>query len=201
MDLQKELDNNTREELFEIQSEVEEKRSKLNSILELQRELSNKLQLSTLAKSRVEIRIEKAVRERAEMVQEIEELRRQRNVFQRRIEFCKEKDAIGMANRLTDLGFDYRKFTATEIRAATDDFSERFRFKSAGDWTNVYKGRINKTTVAIKLPDSVDGLSQEAFLEKVQAIVINSKSSPLSCSHEKFNSQLKHSPNAGEAPE
>lgn len=168
MDSEKELEN-TREELFEIQSEVEEKRSKLNSILELQRELSNKLQLSTVAKSRVEIRMEKAVRERAEMVQEIEELRRQRNVFQRRIEFCKEKDAIGMANRLTDLGFDYRKFTATEIRAATDDFSERFRFKSAGDWTNVYKGRINKTTVAIKLPDSVDGLSQEAFLEKVQA--------------------------------
>lgn len=166
MDLQKDLDI-TKEELSEIQSEVEENRNKLNSILELQHELSNKLQLSTLAKSRVESHLEKAVRNRAEMVQEIEELRRQKDVLQRRIEFCREKDAIGMSNRLNDLGFDYRKFTAAEIRAATDDFSERLRLKSAGDWTNVYRGRINRTTVAIKLSNSDDVLSQETFLEKV----------------------------------
>ncbi|XP_027178324.1 putative U-box domain-containing protein 50 [Coffea eugenioides] len=169
MDLQKDLDS-TKEELFEIQSEVEEKRNKLNPILELQRELSNKLQLSTLAKSRVESQLEKAVRNRAEMVQEIEELRRQRDVLQRRIEFCKEKDAIGMANRLNDLCFDYRKFTAAEIRAATDDFSECLRLKSAADWTNVYRGRVNRTTVAIKLSNSYAALSQDTFLEKVKLL-------------------------------
>lgn len=169
MDLQEDLDS-TKEELFEIQSEVEEKRNKLNSILELQRELSNKVQLSTLAKSRVESQLEKAVRNRVEMVQEIEELRRQRDVLQRRIEFCKEKDAIGMANRLNDLGFDYRKFTAAEIRAATDEFSERLRLKSAADWTTVYRGRVYGTTVAIKLSNSDEVLSQDTFLEKVRLL-------------------------------
>ncbi|KAL3527552.1 hypothetical protein ACH5RR_012208 [Cinchona calisaya] len=169
VDLQRYLDT-TKEQLFEIQTEVEEKRNKLNSILELQRELSSKLQLSTLAKLHVETRLEKAVRDRAEMVREIEQLRSQRDVFQRRIEFCREKDAIGMANRLNDLDFDYRKFTAVEIRAATDDFSERLRLKSAGEWANVYKGRINQTTVAIKLADSDDQLSHETFLEKVKLL-------------------------------
>ncbi|CAI9111437.1 OLC1v1011658C2 [Oldenlandia corymbosa var. corymbosa] len=178
MELQKDLDR-TKEELSEIHIEVEEKRSKLDSILQLQRELSNKLQLSNSAKTRVESQLEKAVRERSEMVQEIEELRRQRDVYQRRIEFCREKDAIGMAKKLSSsssssssngLGFDYsREFSAAEIRAATDDFAQRLRFKSGGDWTNVYKGRISKTTVAIKLFESVDDdFCQEAFLEKVR---------------------------------
>uniref|UniRef100_A0A5B7C0T3 RING-type E3 ubiquitin transferase n=1 Tax=Davidia involucrata TaxID=16924 RepID=A0A5B7C0T3_DAVIN len=169
VDLSKELDT-AKEELYEIQSEVEENKNKLNSILELQRELSNKLQSSSLAKSRAEAQVEKAVTKRADMVREIEELRRQRDVLQRRIEFCREKDAIGMATRSSGLGFNYKEFTAEEIRAATDDFSERLRLKSAGDWTNVYKGRINHTTVAIKLYDSVNVLSQEAFQSKVKLL-------------------------------
>lgn len=102
------------------------------------------------------------------MVQGIEELRRQRDVLLRRIEFCKEKDAIIIANRLGDFNFDYRNYTAEEIRAATDDFSELLRLKSAGEWENVYKGRINQTIVAIKLSDSTDALSAEDFQEKVR---------------------------------
>lgn len=160
----------TKEEIYELQSEIEEKRSKLNSILELQRELSNKFQLSSFAKSRVQLQLEKEVHRRAEMIQGIEELRRQRDVLQRRIEFCKEKDAITMANRLGDFNFDYRKYTAEEIRAATDDFSELLRLKSAGEWENVYKGRINQTIVAIKLCDSTDALSPEEFQEKVKLL-------------------------------
>ncbi|KAK3001057.1 hypothetical protein RJ639_022576 [Escallonia herrerae] len=159
-----------KEELHEIQSEVVERKSKLNSILELQQELSNKLQSLSSAKSHAEVQLEKAVRTRAGMVQEIEEFRQQRDVVQRRIEFCKEKDAIGEAARSGDLGFNYREFTADEIRVATDDFSERLRVKSAGDLTNVYKGRMKHIAVAIKLFDSANGLSQEAFQAKVKLL-------------------------------
>ncbi|KAK3007819.1 hypothetical protein RJ639_014876, partial [Escallonia herrerae] len=169
MGLEKDL-YTAKEELHEIQSEVVERKSKLNSILELQQELSNKLQSSSLAKSHAEVQLEKAVRTRASMVQEIEEFRRQRDVVQRRIEFCKEKDAIGEAAKSGDLGFSYREFTVDEIRVASDDFSERLRVKSAGDLTNVYKGRIKHIAVAIKLFDSANGLSQEAFQAKVKLL-------------------------------
>lgn len=114
------------------------------------------------------MQLEKDVHRRAEMIQGIEELRRQRDVLQRRIEFCKEKDAIAMANRLGDFNFEYRNYTAEEIRAATDDFSQLLRLKSGGEWENVYKGRINQTSVAIKLSDSTDSLSPEDFQEKVR---------------------------------
>ncbi|XP_059624137.1 putative U-box domain-containing protein 50 [Cornus florida] len=170
VELKKDLDT-AKEELCEVQSEVGEKKSKLNSILELQGELSSKLQLSSLAKSRAEAELEKAVTTRAEMVRKIEELRRQRDVLQRRIEFCREKDAIGMATRLCDqLEFSNKEYTAEEIRIATDDFSERLRLKSAGERTNVYRGRINSTTVAVKLYNAVNGPSQEAFQTKVKLL-------------------------------
>lgn len=169
VDIKKELDT-AEEEVWEVQNEVEGKKGKLNSMLELQCELSNRLQLSSLAKHHVEGEIEKAVTERAEMLREIEEWRRQRDVLQRRIEFCKEKDAIAMANRLTDLSFECREFTTEEIRVATDNFSERLRLKSAGDWTNVYRGKLNHTTVAIKLYDSENGLSHEDLQAEVMRI-------------------------------
>lgn len=121
-----------------------------------------------MAKSQVEVQLEKAVTVRANMVQKIEELRRQRDVLQRRVEFCREKDAIGMATRNSDLGFSSRRFTSAEIRAATDGFSERLRLKSVGNWTNVYRGRINNTAVAIKVDSSANGISQDAFEAKVE---------------------------------
>ncbi|XP_057501255.1 putative U-box domain-containing protein 50 [Actinidia eriantha] len=168
-DLKKELDT-AKEEEDEVSIEVEDKKRKLKSIMELQHELSNKLQLSSLAKSRIEAHLERAVSTRAKMVCEIEELRHQRDVLQRRVDFCTEKDAIGMATRLSDLAFSYREFTAEEIRAATEDFSECLRLKSAGDWTNVYRGRIKQVAVAIKLYISINGLSQEAFQAKVKLL-------------------------------
>ncbi|XP_022883454.1 putative U-box domain-containing protein 50 [Olea europaea var. sylvestris] len=168
-DLKKELDSR-KDELFELQGEVEEKRSKLNSILELQRELSNKLQLSSSAKSRAEVQLEKAVQTRTDMVREIEELRGQRDVIQLRIEFCREKDAIGSADRMNASSFDYREFTAAEISAATEDFSEGLRLKSRGQFTNVYKGHINHMTVAIKMYNSANAPSRESFIAKVQIL-------------------------------
>lgn len=104
---------------------------------------------------------------RAEMVREIEELRRQRDVLNRRIEFCREKDAIGMATKLDELRSGFRKYTAEEIRSATGDFSEIMRLKSGGHWTNVYRGRMNHGTVAIKMLYSTNQISQEVFQAKV----------------------------------
>ncbi|OMO72959.1 putative ATP binding protein [Corchorus olitorius] len=159
-----------KEQLHEVIRDVEESKIRLNSLMELQSELSNKLQISSMARAQAEAQLEKAVVTRAEMVREIEVLRRQRDVFQRRIEFCREKDALGTVARLTDqqLSCGYREYTAEDIRLATDNFSERLRLKSGGDWLNVYRGRISHSTVAIKMMSSAKGyLSHEDFHAKV----------------------------------
>ncbi|XP_016442768.2 putative U-box domain-containing protein 50 isoform X1 [Nicotiana tabacum] len=166
-DLKRELDA-TKEELSELHTEVEITTSRLNSILELQRELSNKLQLSSVARSRAEVKVEKVVKQRTDTLQEIDEYRKQRDVLRRRIEFCREKDAIGNATMLMKPSFEYKEFTAAEIRAATDGFSDRMRLKSGGDWTDVYKARLNHTSVAIKLYSSGDVDSADAFRAKVK---------------------------------
>ncbi|XP_030455872.1 putative U-box domain-containing protein 50 isoform X1 [Syzygium oleosum] len=158
-----------KDKLYEVRRDTEESRSKLKSLLQLQSELSNKLQISNLAKVHAEARLEKAVITRAEMVREIEEFRRQRDVLQRRIEFCREKDTIEMVNRLNEVSCGFREYAEDEIRLATDNFSERLRLKSGGDWTNVYRGRINHaTTVAVKILSSSNGLSQDNFQKKVR---------------------------------
>ncbi|KAF8012220.1 hypothetical protein BT93_I0373 [Corymbia citriodora subsp. variegata] len=166
--LQKDMEAE-KDKLYEMRRDNEESRSKLKLLLQVQSELSNKLQILNLAKVHAEARLEKTVIERAETVREIEELRRQRDVLQRRIEFCKEKDTIEMVNRLSQVSCGYREYSEEEIRVATDNFAERLRLKSGGDWTNVYKGRINHaTTVAVKMLDSSNGLSQEDFRKKVR---------------------------------
>ncbi|QCD90717.1 Rossmann-like alpha/beta/alpha sandwich fold [Vigna unguiculata] len=156
-----------REQTEEMRMEVEERRRRLISLTEVQSELSNKLQIWMLAKTRAETQLERAVGERTEMVREIEELRRQRDVLNRRIEFCKQKDAIGMAARLADTRCTFREYTAEEIRLATDNFSERLRLKSGGDWSNVYRGRFNHSTVAIKMLPS---FSLQHFQSKVRLL-------------------------------
>ncbi|XWS41659.1 hypothetical protein CRYUN_Cryun17cG0101300 [Craigia yunnanensis] len=168
LEIKKILDSE-KELLYEVIRDVEESKNRLNSLMELQAELSNKLQISSMARSNAETQLEKAVVTRAEMVIEIEELRRQRNVLQRRIEFCREKDALGMVARLSELSCSYREYTAEDIRLATDDFSERLRLKS-GNRLKVYRGRINHSTVAIKMLNSVNGLSQEDFQAKVRLL-------------------------------
>lgn len=157
-----------KEQLHEVIRDVEESKNRLNSLMELQAELSSKLQISSMARAHAEAQLEKAVVTRAEMVREIEELRRQRDVLQRRIEFCREKDALGMVARLTELSCSYREYTAEDIRLATDGFSERLRLKSGGDWLNVYRGRINHSTVAIKTLVSANRLSQQDFQAEVR---------------------------------
>lgn len=157
-----------KEHMNEVISDIEESRSRLNSLIQLQNELSNRLQISTLSKTHAEAQLEKAVTMRAEMVRDIEELRRQRDVFNRRIEFCREKDAIGMVSKLNELSCGYREYTSEEIRMATGDFSESMRLKSGGNWTNVYRGRMKHCTVAIKMLSSTTEPSEETFQSKVR---------------------------------
>ncbi|KAI4314425.1 hypothetical protein L6164_027336 [Bauhinia variegata] len=169
-ELKKKLESG-KEHNYEIRSDVEEKRRRVRSVAELQAELSNKLQISLMARLQGEARLENALKARSEMVKEIEELRKQRDVLNRRIEFCKEKDAIGMAARMSETrGCSFREYTEEELRLATDQFSERLRFKSGGDWTNVYKGRFNHSSVAIKMLTNFHALSQEQFLAKVKLL-------------------------------
>ncbi|KAG7968093.1 hypothetical protein I3843_08G134500 [Carya illinoinensis] len=168
-ELEKRLDAE-KEHMNEVIIDIEESKKRLSSMIQLQTELSNKLQISTLAKSHAEAQLENAVVTRAEMVREIEELRRQRDVFNRRIEFCREKDAIGMVSKLNGVSCGYREYTSVEIRLATDNFSESKRLKSGGDWTNVYRGRMKHGTVAIKLLSSSCELSDAAFQAKVDLL-------------------------------
>ncbi|XP_027360013.1 putative U-box domain-containing protein 50 [Abrus precatorius] len=168
-ELNKEVDAE-KEQTQEMRIDVEESKRRLSSLLELQSELSNRLQKSTVAKTRAETQLQKAVGERSEMVREIEELRRQRDVLNRRIEFCKQKDAIGMAARLSDTCCSFREYSEEELRLATDNFSERLRFKSGGDWSNVYRGRFSHSTVAIKMLPSLSSFSRQDFKSKVRLL-------------------------------
>ncbi|KOM48059.1 hypothetical protein LR48_Vigan07g176300 [Vigna angularis] len=76
------------------------------------------LQIWTLTKTRAETQLERAVGERTQMVREIEELRRQRDMLNRRIKFCKQKDSTGMTVRLVDTRCTFHEYMAEEIQAA-----------------------------------------------------------------------------------
>lgn len=150
----------------ETYNDVAEGKKKLTSLEEIQEELSSKLKTITEDKLRFEAELEKVALKRGEMVMEIEKLRNQRDVFNRRIEFCKEKEAIGLASREVTCG--YREYVAEDVRLATENYSDRLRLKSGGNWTNVYRGRIKHTTVAVKVIG--DGLSDEDFTAKVELL-------------------------------
>ncbi|XP_057251923.1 putative U-box domain-containing protein 50 isoform X2 [Beta vulgaris subsp. vulgaris] len=169
-DLAKDIDN-TKEQIHEILADVQESKDRINSLLELQSELSSKLQVSSFANLGAESQLQSAAYSRSELVREIEELRKQRDVFQRRIEFCKEKDAIGLATRTSDqVSCSYREFSANEIRLATDNFATYRKLTCGREWTNVYKGRINRMSIAVKMLDSVADMSQELFQAKVNLL-------------------------------
>ncbi|XP_010547594.1 PREDICTED: putative U-box domain-containing protein 50 isoform X2 [Tarenaya hassleriana] len=152
-----------KELLDEVIRDVQEEKAKLSSLGKLQRELSSKLSTVTTAKSEAETRLEKVVSQRNETVREMEKSRHQRDIFNRRIEFCKEREAIGLVSRLS-----YREYAAEDVRLATDDFSDRWRLKSGGNWRRVYRGRINHTTMAVKMTS--DCLSDQDFLSKVELL-------------------------------
>ncbi|KAL9255553.1 putative U-box domain-containing protein [Drosera capensis] len=166
----KELEE-TKDRMHEVLDDLEESKDRLSSMSELQAELSSKLQVSSLAKSCAEVQLETAVKARGGVVREIEELRKQRDILQRRIEFCKEKDANGMNIYETSQVFNcnYKEFNANEIRhvVATDDFATRNRLKGKGDWTRVYKGKMNHAPVAVVMPNPNVELPEDVFQAKV----------------------------------
>lgn len=168
--LSKDIDN-TKEQIREILADVQESKDRQKSLNELRSELSSKLNKTLEAKRAAETQLESAANSRIELVREIEEIRRQRDVFQRRKDFCVEKDAIGSATRNSDqVSCSYREFSADEIRLATDNFATYRRLTCGEDWTSVYKGRINRMSVAIKMLDSNVEMSQEIFQTKVNIL-------------------------------
>ncbi|KAK1410543.1 hypothetical protein QVD17_37080 [Tagetes erecta] len=159
------------EELTENVIRLEQSKSKLNSTIEIQKELSNKLKSVTVTKSRREEQLRKMIDKRGFMIEEIEKLRKQKDVMKRRIEFCRDKDAIEMVTRLNELGFSYKEFTAGEIITGTENFADHRRIKCSGDLTNVYKAEISQTITVVKLYDSgVKQISYEEFDDKVKIL-------------------------------
>ncbi|CAH8374980.1 unnamed protein product [Eruca vesicaria subsp. sativa] len=161
--LQGTLDSD-RECIEQAKNDVEKGKAKLVSLGELQEELSSKVKTLSDAKLQSEAELEKAVLKKEEMMIEIEKLRNQRDVFNRRIEFCKEL----VSEEEEEVKCGYREYVAEDIRLATESYSDRLRLKSGGNWTNVYRGRIKHTTMAVKVIG--DRLSDEDFAAKVKLL-------------------------------
>ncbi|KAK7361336.1 hypothetical protein VNO77_03387 [Canavalia gladiata] len=166
-EVKKEVDAE-KEQVNEIRMDVEESKKMLRSVGEQKTELLNRLHKCRLAVSQAETELGKALGERTKMLMEIDNLRRQRDVQNRRIKYFKEKDAIRMSGRMMEIkDCNFREYTKDEILLATRNFSDQLRLKSSGNSTNVYRGQINHSTVAIKILTSLSGLSQLDFQAKV----------------------------------
>lgn len=165
LDLKKELDS-IKEQIEETSHDVLESKNKLKSALELEGELKNILQVHHSERLQIEAQLEKVVSMRGENLREIDEIRRQRDVFRRRIDFCREREAIAMSNGVK---YGYREFTMDELRQATDNFSELMQV-AGGPSGAIYKGKLNHALVSIKMQYSWNMLSLEEFQAKVNLI-------------------------------
>ncbi|KAJ0464201.1 putative U box domain, Zinc finger, RING/FYVE/PHD-type [Helianthus annuus] len=95
-----------KEEVTENQIRLQQNKSKLNSTLEILKELPNKLKSVTLEKSQHEEQLKKMIHIRGTMILEIENLRKQKDVMHRRIEFCTPSDVMKDPHIASD-GFSY----------------------------------------------------------------------------------------------
>ncbi|KAJ0236507.1 putative U-box domain-containing protein 50 [Hirschfeldia incana] len=161
--LQGTLDSD-KECIQEAKNDVEKDKTKLVSLGELKEELTIKAKTMMEAKSQAEAELESVVLKKEEMMTEIEKLRNQRDVFNLRIEFCQEK---GLDSK-EEVQCGYREYVSEDIKLATESYSDRLRLKSGGNWTNVYRGRIKHTTMAVKVIG--DRLSDEDFGAKVKLL-------------------------------
>ena len=161
----------TREFLHETLNDIKEKKEELNSQADLCSQLSETLQRSKEARSQAEEEAERAKLEQSKLVVEIEEIKQQRDVFRRRIEYSKRvEQAVDWKADGSMIGCELREFSGDELRSATEDFSERLRLKSGGDWSSIYRGRLSFQTVAIKVIDNA--MSEEDFHLKVTYICV-----------------------------
>ncbi|XP_058774344.1 putative U-box domain-containing protein 50 [Vicia villosa] len=168
-ELKKEL-NTEKEQIQKIRTNIEHNDQSLSSMEELQLELQSKLHDSALEISECETEFENVMAERTKMLMEIEELSRQRDVLNKRIMFFKENDGKKICNKLKDKSCCLEEYTEEEIIIATNNFSEYLRLKSGRDWSNVYRGNINNSNVAIKMIDSTLALSQQDFQTKLVSL-------------------------------
>uniref|UniRef100_A0A1J3EW90 RING-type E3 ubiquitin transferase n=1 Tax=Noccaea caerulescens TaxID=107243 RepID=A0A1J3EW90_NOCCA len=151
----------------ESKNDVQKGKTKLISLEELRQELSSNVKTIMEAKSQAEAELERVVLKKGETMMEMEKLRNQRDVFNLRIEFCKEKEALrSVSKEEEEVKCGYREYLAEDVRLATESYSDRLRLKSGGNWTNVYRGRIKHTTVAVKVIG--DSQSDEDFGAKVK---------------------------------
>lgn len=159
--------NTEKEQIQKIRTNIEDTEQSLSSMEELHLELQSKLHESALEISECETEFENVLAERTKMLMEIEELSRQRDVLNKRIMFFKENDGKGICSRLIEKTCCLEEYTEEKIIMATNNFSEYLRLKSGKDWSNVYRGNINSSNVAIKMIDSTLALSQQDFQTKV----------------------------------
>ncbi|XXG49135.1 hypothetical protein AAC387_Pa02g3401 [Persea americana] len=165
IDLKMELDivRKQQEEAFD---DILENEKRLKSALELEGELKDIIQANLSERLRIEAQLDNAAITREEILREINEMCKQRDVFRRRSVFCRERRAVIMSN---GLGYNYREFTEDELRKATDNFSDHMQIKF-GPKGVIYKGRLNHTMIAIKMQDEWRRKSQEEFQAKVNLL-------------------------------
>ncbi|CAL5197192.1 unnamed protein product [Lathyrus oleraceus] len=159
--------NTEKEQIQKIRMNIEDNEQSLGSMEELQLELQNKLHDSTLEVSECETKFENVMAERTKALMEIEELSRQRDVLNKKIMFFKEKIEKEICNKLITKSCCLEEYTEEEIIMATNNFSEYLRLKSGRNWSNVYRGNINNSNVAIKMIDPTLALSRKDFQDKL----------------------------------
>ncbi|MED6132076.1 hypothetical protein PIB30_015865 [Stylosanthes scabra] len=162
-ELKKELERK-KEVVDQISAEVEESKKMLSSMGEVQSELVNKLESFALQESEAEIQQRKVIEVKTQILGEIEELRRQRIMGSSRRVVAEAENNNGCCV--------FREYREEEIVVATHNFWDQLRMKNDyGGWSNVYKGRSNGCTVAIKMLNSLPAFSQlHYFLAKVRIL-------------------------------
>ncbi|RDX88580.1 putative U-box domain-containing protein 50, partial [Mucuna pruriens] len=164
-ELKKELDGE-KEQLHELRMDIEESKKMISLVAEQQSELLNRLHIFTLAVSQAETKLGNVLAEKTKVLMEMNDLRRQRDGQNRIIEFFQRKRCHRNECRLIEKGCGFREYTKEEIMLATHNFSKQMRLKSGGNWTNIYRGQISHSTVAIKMLNPVPDLSQLDFQAK-----------------------------------
>ncbi|MED6131830.1 hypothetical protein PIB30_013560 [Stylosanthes scabra] len=162
-ELKKELERN-KEVVDQISAEVEESKKMLSSMGEVQSELVNKLESFALQVSEAENQQRKVIEVKIQILGEIEELRRQRIMGSSRKVVAEAENNNGCCV--------FREYREQEIVVATHNFWDQLRMKhDDGGWSDVYKGRTNGCTVAIKMLNSLPAFSQlHSFLAKVRIL-------------------------------
>ncbi|KAF5176819.1 U-box domain-containing protein kinase family protein [Thalictrum thalictroides] len=171
VNLKRDIDE-AREKTHEVTSEIELNQNRLNTVLEVQSKLANKIRYSSSEKVHVEVELEKALAMKVDINNEIEKLREQKDVMLRRIEFCIERNVLASVTPTNskDMNCMYREFTEKEIRDATDNFSECMKLKSSNEIASVYKGRLINIAVAVKLQTLYDHQELHAKMELLRNI-------------------------------